>query len=91
MQVVYTGTHDNDTLLGWWESSDDVIKANVRSITGNSEDVVGSMIDVAKECAAPMCIIPLQDILRLDSSGRMNVPGVEQGNWLWRFAWSDLN
>ena len=91
MQVVYTGTHDNDTLLGWWESSNDVIKANVRSITGNSEDIVGSMINVAKECAAPMCIIPLQDILRLDSSGRMNVPGVEQGNWLWQFAWSDLN
>ena len=91
MQIVYTGTHDNDTLLGWWESSNDVIKANVHSITGNSEDIVGSMINVAKECAAPMCIIPLQDILRLDSSGRMNVPGVEQGNWLWRFAWSDLN
>ena len=91
MQIVYTGTHDNDTLLGWWESSNDVIKANVRSIAGNSEDLVGSMINVAKECAAPMCIIPLQDILRLDSSGRMNVPGVEQGNWLWRFAWSDLN
>ena len=91
MQVVYTGTHDNDTLLGWWESSNDIIKANVRSITGNCEDVVGSIINVAKECAAPMCIIPLQDILRLDSSGRMNVPGVEQGNWLWRFAWSDLN
>ena len=91
MQIVYTGTHDNDTLLGWWESSNDVIKANVRSIIGDSEDVVGSMINVAQECAAPMCIIPLQDILRLDSSGRMNVPGVEQGNWLWRFAWSDLN
>ncbi len=90
MQVVYTGTHDNDTLLGWWESSNDVTKANVRSIIGNSEDIVGSMINVAKECAAPICIIPLQDILRLDSSGRMNVPGVEKGNWLWRFAWSDL-
>ena len=91
MQIVYTGTHDNDTLLGWWESSNDVTKANVRSIIDDSEDIVGSMINVAKECAAPMCIIPLQDILRLDSSGRMNVPGVEQGNWLWRFAWSDLN
>ena len=91
MQVVYTGTHDNDTLLGWWESSNDVTKANVRSIIDDSEDIVGSMINVAKECAAPMCIIPLQDILRLDSSGRMNVPGVERGNWLWRFAWSDLN
>ena len=57
MQVVYTGTHDNDTLLGWWESSNDVIKANVRSIIDDSEDIVGSMINVAKECAAPMCII----------------------------------
>ena len=91
MQVVYTGTHDNDTLLGWWQSAEAAITTNVRSIIGDSVDVVGSLIEVAKNCSAPLCIIPLQDILRLDTSGRMNVPGVEQGNWQWRFDWDDLN
>lgn len=91
MQVVYTGTHDNDTTLGWWQTLDDTAKANVRQLTGQSTDVVGSMIELAKQCPAPLCIIPLQDILRLDSTGRMNVPGVEQGNWQWRFQWEDLS
>lgn len=91
MQVVYTGTHDNDTTLGWWQTLDDTAKANVRQLTGQSTDVVGSMIELAKQCPAPLCIIPLQDILRLDSTGRMNVPGVEQGNWQWRFQWENLS
>ena len=91
MQVVYTGTHDNDTILGWWASADQLTKSNVTSITGETDDVAGSIIELAKNCISPLCIIPLQDILRLDSSGRMNVPGVEKGNWQWRFAWNDLN
>ena len=91
MQVVYTGTHDNDTLLGWWQSAGDDIVTNVRSIIGDSNDVVGSLIEVAKDCAASLCLIPLQDILRLDTSGRMNIPGIEKGNWQWRFEWKDLN
>ena len=91
MQVVYTGTHDNDTLLGWWQSSEREVTTNVRSIIGDSSDVVGSLIEVAKNCLSPLCIIPLQDILRLDTTGRMNIPGVEQGNWQWRFDWDDLN
>ena len=90
MQIVYTGTHDNDTLLGWWKSSDDATKSKVRAVIGNSQDVVGSLIEVAKNSAASLCMIPLQDILRLDASSRMNVPGVEQGNWQWRFSWDDL-
>ena len=90
MQVVYTGTHDNDTTLGWWQTLDGTVKANVIKLTGQSNDIVGSMIKLATQCSAPLCIIPLQDILRLDSSGRMNVPGVEQGNWQWRFRWRDL-
>ena len=90
MQIVYTGTHDNNTLLGWWKSSDDGIKSKVRAVIGNSQDVVGSLIELAKNSAASLCVIPLQDILRLDASSRMNVPGVEQGNWQWRFSWGDL-
>ena len=91
MQVVYTGTHDNDTTLGWWQTLDETAKTNVMQLAGQSDDIVGSMIELAKRCSAPLCIIPMQDILRLDSSGRMNVPGVEQGNWQWRFQWEDLS
>ena len=90
MQVVYTGTHDNDTTLGWWQSTNRMTKANVLAMTGETSDIVGSMIDLAKNCDSPLCIIPIQDLLRLDSSGRMNVPGVEQGNWQWQFHWDDL-
>lgn len=90
LQVVYTGTHDNDTTLGWWNSAEDVVKENFASASNQSKDVVGAMIDMAQSSAAPLCIIPLQDVLRLDSSGRMNVPGVEQGNWEWRFDWEQL-
>ena len=90
MQVVYTGTHDNNTTLGWWQSTNRMTKDNVLAMTGETSDIVGSMIDLAKNCDSPLCIIPLQDILRLDSSGRMNVPGVEQGNWQWQFQWNDL-
>ena len=90
MQVVYTGTHDNDTTLGWWQTLDETTKTNVTELTGQTNDIVGSMIELAKQCSAPLCIIPLQDILRLDSSGRMNVPGIEQGNWEWQFQWGDL-
>ena len=91
MQVVYTGTHDNDTILGWWASADRLTKSNVTTITGETDDIAGSIIELAKNCISPLCIIPLQDILRLDSSGRMNVPGVEKGNWQWRFDWNELN
>ena len=90
MQVVYTGTHDNDTTLGWWQATDESTRANVLSVTGETDDIVGSMIGLAKNSNSSLCIIPLQDILRLDSSGRMNVPGVEKGNWRWRFHWDDL-
>ena len=91
MQVVYTGTHDNDTTLGWWKMADEATKSNVLAMTGDSADIVGSMIELAKKSDSPLCIIPLQDILRLDSTGRMNVPGVEKGNWQWQFKWDDLN
>ena len=90
MQVVYTGTHDNDTTLGWWHTLDETAKTNVTELTGQTDDIVGSMIELAKQSSAPLCIVPLQDILRLGSSGRMNVPGIEEGNWEWRFQWEDL-
>lgn len=90
MQVTYTGTHDNDTTLGWWNSIKDTSKRRVIDLIGDSNDIIGSMIDLATNCSSELCIIPLQDILRLDSAARMNIPGVEQDNWRWRFSWPEL-
>ena len=91
MQVTYTGTHDNDTTLGWWNSTKETTRQRVIELIGDNNDIVGSMIDLATKCNSELCIIPLQDILGLDSAARMNIPGVEQGNWRWRFSWPELN
>ena len=91
MQVTYTGTHDNDTTLGWWNAAKETTRLRVIELIADNNDIVGSMIDLATRCNSELCIIPLQDILGLDSSARMNIPGVEQGNWRWRFSWPDLN
>ena len=91
MQVTYTGTHDNDTTLGWWNSTEEATRQRVMELIGNKNDIVGSMIDLATKCNSELCIVPLQDILGLDSAARMNTPGVEQGNWRWRFSWPELN
>ena len=91
MQVTYTGTHDNDTTLGWWNSTKETTRQRVIELIGDNNDIVGSMIDLATKCNSELCIIPLQDILGLDSTARMNIPGVEQGNWRWRFSWPELN
>ena len=91
MQITYTGTHDNDTTLGWWNSAKESTRLRVLELIGDSNDIVGSMIDLASKGNGELCIIPLQDILRLDSAARMNIPGVEQGNWRWRFSWPELN
>ena len=91
MQVTYTGTHDNDTTLGWWNAAKEPTRQRVIELIGDNNDIVDSMIDLATNCNSDLCIIPLQDILGLDSSARMNIPGVEQGNWRWRFSWPELN
>ena len=91
MQVTYTGTHDNDTTLGWWNAAKETTRLRVIELIGDNNDIVDSIIDLATKCNSELCIIPLQDILGLDSSARMNIPGVEQGNWRWRFSWPELN
>jgi 4-alpha-glucanotransferase len=83
--VVYTATHDNDTTLGWWQTSGELIRDHVRrylAVPGN--DVVWDLIRAAFESVADLCIVPLQDVLCLDSGSRMNVPGLAEGNWGWR-------
>ena len=86
-KVVYTGTHDNDTLLGWWKSgATEHERQQVDAYVGPSQDGIHwAMIRAASGSVASLCVIPLQDALGLGSEGRMNVPSLEQGNWRWRF------
>ncbi len=86
-KVVYTGTHDNDTLLGWWESGASEDERNhARSYLGPCEDGMNwAMIRCAVNSVASLCVVPLQDVLGLGSEARMNVPSRPEGNWRWRF------
>jgi 4-alpha-glucanotransferase len=84
--VVYTGTHDNDTTLGWWRDLDEDTRQRVLRYTGGTYDtIVWDLIRLAYASVADMAIIPLQDALQYGSDARMNRPGVEMGNWGWRF------
>ncbi len=83
--VVYTGTHDNDTTLGWWQHADDRIRDHVRRyVARDGHDVVWDLIRLALQSVADTAVIPLQDLLTLDSGSRMNRPGQAEGNWAWR-------
>ena len=86
-KVVYTGTHDNDTLCGWWASgATDEERAFAQAYVGRSDDGIHwAMIRAAQNSVANLCIVPLQDVLGLGSAARMNVPSLEDGNWRWRF------
>jgi 4-alpha-glucanotransferase len=93
--VVYTGTHDNDTTIGWFDSLDDVSKSHLVSYIDSKnfepESILSSMIRMALASVCPLAILPMQDVLSLDSSHRMNVPGTAEGNWQWRFTWEQIN
>jgi 4-alpha-glucanotransferase len=100
--VVYTGTHDNDTTLGWWASSgagDSTRTAeNIRAEKEFARKYLGTdagemnwvLIRAILASVADMAIIPLQDILGLGSEARMNLPARPSGNWRWRFASGQL-
>lgn len=85
--VVYTGTHDNDTTLGWWKNSateeERISAANYLNIT-REEDIAWSFVRGALTSVANLAIVPVQDVLSLDSDARMNVPSKTLGNWSWR-------
>ncbi len=89
--VVYTGTHDNDTTLGWYNSLNDHDKHRVYSYLGNSQVSMPSLLmGTAFSSVANLAIVPMQDILELGSEGRMNTPGTTEGNWKWKFFWEQL-
>ena len=91
LSVVYTGTHDNDTTLGWYASCSSELQQVIREYLGNLEDEMPwPLIRAALESAAVLAIIPMQDLLALDSEQRMNTPGSVGGNWRWHFDWDQV-
>ena len=83
--VVYTGTHDNDTARGWFESAPEHERELARMYLGDDcHDVAWALIRTAFTSVAQTAIVPAQDILGLGSEGRMNRPGAERDNWSWR-------
>ncbi len=92
--VVYTGTHDNDTTIGWHSSMDEHQRGHVHHHlqveTPEHEEVLEKLVVMALESEAELAIIPMQDLLALDGSHRMNTPGTASGNWHWRFNWQQL-
>ncbi|NVN89508.1 MAG: 4-alpha-glucanotransferase [Desulfuromonadales bacterium] len=87
--VVYTGTHDNNTTLGWGHDlSPPKIRAVMEYIGCKEKDFVEGMLRMALMSVANTVIVPFQDLLGLPSSARMNIPGTASGNWGWRFSWS---
>lgn len=89
--VVYTGTHDNDTTRGWWNSLPEQNRDLVRRyLSINGEWINWDMIRAAWSSTAAIALTPYQDILGLGSSGRMNRPGDKTGSWEWRFDWEQV-
>lgn len=102
--VVYTGTHDNDTTVGWHSSMDEhqleLVRNHIREHCqqdlppdqqpDEQPNVLRALIEMAMRSSAYLAIIPMQDILGLDTTHRMNTPGTATGNWHWRFEWQQL-
>ena len=86
-KVVYTGTHDNDTILGWWESgTSEQERIHAQTYLGRCEEGMNwALIRAAVNSVASLCVVPLQDVLGLGSEARMNTPSSKNGNWHWRF------
>jgi 4-alpha-glucanotransferase len=85
--VCYTGTHDNDTTKGWYETLGKDCRKKLRRYLNmkKQEPVSLAMIRACLGSTAAYAIFPLQDVLDIGSEGRMNTPGTASGNWNWRF------
>jgi len=93
--VAYTGTHDNNTTLGWWrDDCGENEHANAQTYLQtieNDGEIVWAMIRAAARSVANVCIFPLQDVLHLGSEARMNTPSAGDGNWTWRYGLHSLH
>jgi 4-alpha-glucanotransferase len=89
--VVYTGTHDNDTTLGWFQGLSAHQQAHVRDYLGEPrEPMPWPLVRAAAASVADLAILPMQDVLGLGAHNRMNTPGTSAGNWQWRFQWEQV-
>jgi 4-alpha-glucanotransferase len=85
--VAYSGTHDNDTLMGWYQSLDTTTREQLEKslkLSPPPPALHWQLIDTLLASPSETVILPLQDLLGLDSDGRMNTPGTTTGNWGWR-------
>jgi len=93
--VVYTGTHDNETTVGWYQNLPEHVKAHVRSylsyLNFTDWEVGWKLIEAALSSVAVIAIAPLQDYLGLDNRARFNIPGTIENNWRWRYLSDQLN
>ncbi len=89
--VVYTGTHDNDTLRGWWDSLAPHQQQHVADYLGCGLDrLPRELVKTALASVSVLSVVPMQDLLGLGADARMNLPGVAEGNWRWRFTWDQV-
>jgi 4-alpha-glucanotransferase len=89
--VAYTGTHDNDTTVGWWADISPAMRQNVKDYLGvDGTDIHWSLIRAASASVADTVIFPMQDVLGLEGEHRMNLPGQRSGYWEWRFSWGQV-
>jgi 4-alpha-glucanotransferase len=83
--VAYTGTHDNDTTMGWWQTAGKAVQAAVGAYVGEVQGKPAwPLLRAVEASAAEIAIAPAQDLLELGSEARMNTPAVAAGNWSWR-------
>jgi len=82
--VTYTGTHDNDTTLGWYSSLDPASRGRVDYYLGAGTPMPAALIRAVLASVAQLAVIPVQDLLGLGTEARFNTPGTSSGNWLWR-------
>jgi len=89
--VVYTGTHDNNTTLGWFKELPAATQQYMCEYLHTTPyEVPWNLVEAAFASVARLAMIPMQDILTADADQRMNTPGTAEGNWQWRFNWSQL-
>ena len=84
--VIYTGTHDNDTTLGWWHQTNETERQAIAAYLHPGDDgIVWAMMRGAAASVARLCLFPMQDVLQLGGDARMNTPAQSGGNWSWRY------
>jgi 4-alpha-glucanotransferase len=88
--VVYTGTHDNDTTVGWFATLDSQTQRRVAAYLG-SDSMPQALIRAACASVAQLAVVPMQDLLGLGAEARLNTPGTVRGNWSWKLPPGALN